>query len=53
MIKYKDLQMLTKMTKISRQLKNNILPYTENKNKNKTIQIYQKPVKDIVVFIKN
>ena len=53
MIKYKDLQMLIKMTKISRQLKNSIILYTENKNKNKTIQLYQKPVKDIVVFIKN
>jgi hypothetical protein len=51
MIKYKDLQMLIKMTKISRQLKNNRLPYT--KNKNIAIQLYQKPVKDIVVIIKN
>jgi hypothetical protein len=51
MIKYKDLKMLLKMTNISRQLKNNILPST--KNNNKTIQIYKKPVKDIVVFIKN
>jgi uncharacterized membrane protein YjjP (DUF1212 family) len=51
MIKYKDLQMLTKMTKISRQLKNDMLYCS--KNKNKAIQIYKKPVKDIVVFIKN
>ena len=53
MIKYKDLQMLIKMTKISRQLKNNRLPYTENKNKNRAIQLYPKQVKDIVVIINN